>query len=225
VSKSIDEQRECEAFKEDLATAALGIASGRRREEVLEHVELCSSCAAELEQLSFVADTMLEFAPEIEPPLGFESRLARRLRADAQSRRPIYRRRSAVLALAAAVVVLGIGWGIAASNHNGVAPAQSSTSRPIEASLSSHGRVVGDIILSAGTTPWMIMTIDNGWWSGSATCEAVLAGGKVETIGTFSLTGGYGTWGAPLTSPVGQVRGARLIASNGVVLASASLRG
>jgi hypothetical protein len=67
------------------------------------------------------------------------------------------------------------------------------------------------------------MTIDGGAWSGTVTCEVTLAGGRVETIGVFRLSGGYGAWGAPLTSPAGTMRSARLIAPNGAVLASAQL--
>jgi hypothetical protein len=223
MSDFTNEQRACVPFSDDLATVALGIASARRREEVLEHAEQCPACSAELAQLSLVADSLLELAPEVEPPLGFESRLARRLESK-EAVRSAPRRRLRVLALAALiVVVLGVGLGVVVSRHPAPAPIQSALAHPAEASLTSHGQVVGNVILSDGKTPWMIMTIEKDWWSGRVTCEAVLAGGKVETIGTFSLTGGYGTWGAPLTAPIGDVRGARLIASNGVVLASALL--
>jgi hypothetical protein len=224
MSEFVDERRECESFADDLAVVALGTSSGRRREDVLAHVERCPSCSAELEQLSVVADRVLELAPEVEPPVGFEWRLARRLKSDARSRRPATRRRVSVIALAAAVaLVLGFGLGLLVSNSSPTAPVPSARARPTEASLRSHGHAVGDVIVSSGATPWMIMTVDSGWWSGAVTCEAVLAGGKVETIGTFRLSGGYGTWGAPLRAPWGQVRGARLVASDGVVLASASL--
>jgi hypothetical protein len=226
MSESTQEQRECEAFKEDLAAIALGIVSGRRRAQVLEHVAHCPSCNSDLEELSIVADTMLEFAPEIEPPLGFELRLARRLESGAQRHQATHPRRAGVLALAAAVlVVLGFGVGTLVSNGSSNSQHQPATTQLAEASLSSHGHVVGSVILSPGTPSWMLMTIDSGSWLGAVTCEVILAGGKVETLGKYNLSGGYGVWGAPLTSPVGRVRGARLIAPNGAVLASASLRG
>ncbi len=225
MSYDTDARRDCAQFEDDLATVALEITSGRRREEVLDHVAHCSYCAAELAQYSSVADALVQFAPEVEPPLGFELRLARRLASNRTGRTPTRRRRVGVLALAALViVVLGVGVGVVIPGRAGPGPHQSASALPTEANLSSHGHVVGNVILSSGATPWMIMTIKRGWWSGAVTCEAMLAGGKIETIGTFRLSGDYGTWGAPLTSPVESVRGARLVAANGVVLASAKLR-
>lgn len=214
----------CAECAEDLASVALGIVSGRRREEVLAHVEGCPTCAAELEGLSVVADNLLALAPEIEPPWGFESRLARRLRTDALARRHAPRRRVLVAALAA-IVLLALGIGAGALATRGGAPATpSATSRPVEARLTSGRQVVGDVIVSSGSRPWVVMTIDSGPWSGSVTCEVVLAGGKVLTMGTFRLADGYGAWGYPLSAPRDEVRGARLVSSRGVVLARAAFR-
>jgi hypothetical protein len=70
---------------------------------------------------------------------------------------------------------------------------------------------------------WMFMTINEGAWSGRVRCEVTLADGRVETVGAFTLSGGYGAWGARLTSPAGQVRSARLVASDGKVLATAEI--
>ena len=78
-------------------------------------------------------------------------------------------------------------------------------------------------MISAGNPAWMFMTIDAGAWTGKVTCDPTLAGGKVERIGVFKLSGGYGAWGSPLTSSAGKVRSAQLIAPNGTVLASAQL--
>jgi hypothetical protein len=224
VNYDTDARRDCAQFEDDLAAVALETASGRRREEVLAHVANCSFCTAELAQYSSVADAILQLAPEAEPPLGFELRLARRLESSRSGRTTTRRRRVGVLALAALViVVLGVGVGLLIP-AGGPGPQSSATTRPIEVNLRSHGQVVGNVILSSGATPWMIMTIERGWWSGAVTCQAILAGGTIETIGTFRLSGDYGSWGAPLSAPVGSVRGARLVAANGVVLASATLR-
>jgi hypothetical protein len=69
----------------------------------------------------------------------------------------------------------------------------------------------------------MFMTINKGPWLGRVTCEITLAGGGVETVGTFNLSNGYGAWGAPLTSPAALVRSARLLARDGTVVATARL--
>jgi len=226
MSRRGDERRTCAPFEDDLATVALGVATGRRREEVLEHVEHCAFCSAELAELSSVADEVLELGPEVEPPPGFELRVIQRLGSHRASHARTRRRRAGVIALAAAlVVILGVGLGVLIPGRVGTGPAPSAIAHPTEASLTSHGHVVGNVVVSTGSRPWMVMTITRDSWSGTVTCEEILAGGKVETVGTFGLSAGYGTWSARLTSPAREVRGARLIAANGVVLASARLHG
>ena len=53
--------------------------TGRERSRVLSHVESCPRCAEELEILSRTADSVLQAAPDMEPPLGFEVRLFERM--------------------------------------------------------------------------------------------------------------------------------------------------
>jgi hypothetical protein len=221
MSEHIEGPASCEEFQEDLTAIALGTLSGRRRSEVLSHVENCPQCAAELEQLSMVADAVLQLAPEEDPPVGFELRLARRLQANAAPRQINRFRRVSYLAAAALIVVIGFGVGALVESGNANNSGQS-TANLASATLSSHGQNVGEVFVSGGAPSWMFMTIDSHSWSGLVTCELILANGKVENIGKFGLSGGYGSWGAPLTSPAGQVRSARLITASGDVLASAS---
>jgi len=216
--------QQCEHLQDELSELALGTLYGRSRAEVLAHVESCSRCAATLERLSVVADSLLQLAPEIEPPLGFELRLAERLHASAIAHRPGRFRRIGTLSAAAVImVVLGFGLGTWATPSDVNRPAQSVTSHLTSAHLTAHGRVLGEVMVSAGTPAWMLMTISESPWSGRVLCEVTLAGGKVESIGAFTLSGGYGAWGAPLTAPASEVRSARLVAPNGTVLATAQL--
>ena len=69
----------CDAYDDELAELALGVLTGRERARVLVHVESCPRCAEELEQLSRTADAVVQVAPEVEPPLGFEVRLFERM--------------------------------------------------------------------------------------------------------------------------------------------------
>jgi anti-sigma factor RsiW len=71
--------RGCNAYADELAELALGVLTGRERARVLAHVESCPRCAEELEILSRAADTVVQAAPEMEPPLGFEVRLFERM--------------------------------------------------------------------------------------------------------------------------------------------------
>ena len=224
MSGYVEDPRQCELIQGELAELALGILSGRSRSRVLAHVESCPRCTAELERLSYVADELVQLAPEVEPPLGFELRLAEKLRAAAPERQRRRLWRSSVLSVAAAVIVLlGFGIGTLANLRGGNNQDRPPTVNLTAAKLTSHGHVLGEVMISAGNPAWMFMTIDDSSWSGTVTCAVTLSGGKVETIGAFKLSGGYGAWGAPLTSPAGNVRAARLVAPNGTILASAQL--
>ncbi|MGD0853972.1 MAG: zf-HC2 domain-containing protein [Acidimicrobiales bacterium] len=224
MSNTPEESVKCDAIGDDLIEFALGTLSGRRRSVVLDHLETCAHCDAESEALASVADSMLWLAPEAEPPLGFESRLIERYRstevrhASSSSRR----RRVAVFALAAVLVaVLGIGIdAIVMSNertNNNLA-----TSRPLTGHLMADGSVVGQVSISSGHPSWMIMDVDAGYLSGAVWCEVTFANGRVETVGSFTLANGYGSWIAAIKDSGSRVRSARLVNSNGKVLAMAT---
>ncbi len=215
--------RQCEAFQDQLPELALGILFGRDRSELLEHVGTCPRCTATLERLSVVADSLLQLAPEVEPPLGFELRLAERLQAASPDHRPKRLHLAGALSVAAAVMVLlGFGLGVLVAPE-GNTHIQSATNNLTSANLTSQGHLLGQVILSAGHPAWMFMTVTDGAWSGRVTCSVTLDGGKVETVGAFNLSGGYGTWVVPLPSSAVAVRSARLIEPNGSILASAKL--
>jgi hypothetical protein len=55
----------------------------------------------------------------------------------------------------------------------------------------------------------------------TVTCQVQQADGSTVTVGTFTLSNGYGHWGAP--APVGPGEKARLLDPDGAVLASATL--
>lgn len=217
-------QDQCEVFQDELAELALGTLSGRDRSETLGHVASCSRCAAELERLSLVADQLLQLAPEMEPPLGFELRLAEKLQVSAKARPARRFSRTSVLAAAAAfLVVLGGGLGLLVAPGGGNNQGQVATAGLTAANLTSHGDVLGRVVVSAGRPAWMFVTISGANWSGKVTCDVTLTGGRTETIGVFRFSRSYGAWDAPLRSPANEVRSARLVAANGTVLASAEL--
>ena len=121
-----DEMREteCAQYADELAELALGVLTGRDRVRVLSHVDACPHCTEELEQLSRVADAVVQMAPAVEPPVGFEVRLFERMGvtvwpmwevADVRPRRRRLRPSHwvpAVVAAAAAAVALGLGLGL-----------------------------------------------------------------------------------------------------------------
>jgi hypothetical protein len=220
MSGHVEGPSRCETVEDDLAELALGILSGRRRSEALGHVASCPRCSAELEQLALIADALVQLVPPAEPPVGFELRVTARLQARAADRPKHFRHLPALCGVAAAMVALGFGVG-ALVNSGGNGRGQPATINLTTANLTLHGRVLGEVLISAGRPAWIFMTIDEGGWTGAVRCDVTLVGGRVQTIGAFQLPGEYGAWAAPLSSAAHQVRSAQLIASNGAILASA----
>lgn len=212
----------CEAIHDDLIEFALGTLSGRRRSLVLDHLETCAHCNAELESLTRVTDTMLWLAPEAEPSVGFESRVITRYCESGARRKSSPQRRARVFAVAAVLVAMvGIGMGVLVTNGGG--PARpSATARPVLGNLTSDGQVVGHVSISSGSPSWMIMNVEAGQLSGVVWCQVTLANGHTETVGKFTLAHGYGSWIAPVNAMGSRVRSARLVNANGAVLARAT---
>ena len=220
MSGAVDHPTQCEVIADELMELALGTLSGRRRSDVLDHVGLCQLCSAELEQLSTVVEALQQLAPRVQPPLGFEARVAEKLHAQAASRPWRSRRVGALIAAAVVMLAFGLGAVVAPVAGNG-------TGEPAEPNLetakfTSDGMVIGELYVSAGSPAWMLVTMRGGGWQGTVTCKVTLSGGQVETIGAFEHSGDS-TWAAPLPSTIGQVRSAQLVAPNGTVLASAEL--
>ena len=227
MSGEFEPSMNCEAFADELIELALGTSSGRRRSEVLEHLASCPSCRAETEQYSLVAEAVQQLAPPVQPPLGFEMRLAERLQQEATVQRPARTRRfgTRVQAIAAAVALVAFGLGTLVAtkvSHRGDR-SSASTSGLVTANFTSGGRVVGDVLISDGDPGWMLVSTEGTGWKGPVTCEVTLASGAVKTIGTFTISGEYGVWAAPLAASDGQVRSARLIDANGAILANAEV--
>lgn len=222
MSRVPEDSMNCDAMRDDLIEFALGTLSGRSRSLVLDHLENCAHCEAELESLAGVVDTMLWLAPEAEPTLGFESRLIERYRESDTRRLSVRRRRASVLAAAAVLIaLLGIGIDAVVTTH-GATTNPSATARPISGRLTADGVVVGHVTVSSGSPSWLIMDVDAGQLSGTVWCQVTLANGRVEDVGKFTLTNGYGSWIAQLKASESHVRSARLVNARGTVLAQAT---
>jgi anti-sigma factor RsiW len=221
MSGSTHDSIPCDMVRDELSELALGVLSGRRRSEVLDHVSDCPRCSSELQQLSMVTDALLQLTPQADPPVGFELRVAQRIQA-ADVVRPKRRWRVAVLGAAAVVLVaLGVGVGaLATSRGSGHQPRAGATTLS-NADLTSRGRVVGEVVLSSGPPGWMFVALNGTATSGPVRCDVTLSGGKVESVGVFQVSGEYGAWGAPLTAPANDVRSVQLVDSTGSVVAGA----
>jgi hypothetical protein len=237
----------------ELSDLAMGVLDGRERAVVLDHVASCASCAAELEQLTAVADSLVHLAAEVEPPAGFESRVLERLQVrpsipdiqpsipsiqpsipNIQRSKPKIHRgwhRPLLVAAAAAVVALafGIGWAVRPSTGSRVVTAVGAPSGyAAEASLvTPAGQSTGNVAVYAGyagAPSWLFMTVSSPTWSGRARCTITSTDGTTHTVGSFPVVAGHqASWGARLPDAASSVHKAELIAPDGHVLASAIL--
>jgi len=220
-------QPDCDRYTDELAELALGILTGRERAKALAHVEGCTDCHAEMEQLSLASDSLLEVLPGVEPPLGFEVRLMERLGAGPSSRRHVrrqwrVRQTSLVAACLLLVVAVGVGTGWLAREgpHQSVVRSAFGTapSGQIEtASLVEGGRTLGKVVVYSGRTSWLFMSLDDGSWSGKATCQVRLADGTTVPLGTFWLENGYGAWGVTLPPGIARIHSASVVTDSGVL--------
>jgi hypothetical protein len=131
------------------------------------------------------------------------------------------RRLLAATAIGLAVIAAGLGgWRIGA----GTGPAASTASGTLTPArlLSATHQQVGEIFLYSARSRWVYMRVDLGTGNELVTCQIVGTNGQVTTIGSFALKGGYGSWGAAEPGTAGSPGGARIVAANGAVLATAT---
>jgi hypothetical protein len=218
--------RGCEDYARDLSELALGVLTGRERVRALSHVESCPRCAEELEQLSDTADAVLQVAPEVEPPLGFEVRLFERMGVTDVSRRTrrVPRWVPAALAAAAAVVALALGLSLALSSPNPPSKNAAGPARHVSvATLLENGMSVGRVVTHAGADPWMSMMLADSSARGRVDCVVVTKEGVTHWVGWFTAKNGYGAWLAPLHVDPKDLRTAQVVSPSGTVIAAATL--
>jgi anti-sigma-K factor RskA len=220
----------CAEFHDSAAELALGVLTGRERAEALAHLDHCEACREHVRSLTITGEKMLGLLPPAEPPAGFETRVMERIGLAVPSPRPVRQRRRPawghaprrVLAAAAVVVaVIGAalgGWGL----HAATAPAASSPlSSATLVAVSDHDNV-GEVYVFNGERRWMYMTVDLESGNDTVICQLVDSSGNVTTVGSFQLANGYGSWGSPAWTSNGPPVGARLVTTNGHVLATAT---
>ena len=217
----------CQDYAADLSELALGVLTGRERVRALSHVESCPHCAEELEQLSRAADAVVQVAPEVEPPLGFEVRLFEQMGVADVPRRK--RRRAprwipAALAAAAAAVALAVGLTLALSSPTPPAQNAAGPARHVAvATLSENGVSVGRVVTHGGADPWMSMMLADSSARGTVDCVVVTKDGVTHWLGSFTAKSGYGAWLAPLHVDPKDLRSAQVVSPSGTVLATATL--
>lgn len=231
----------CAQFAEVAAELALGVLTGRERAGALAHLEQCDACREHVRQLTATGEGVLGLLPSREPPPGFETRVIERLGLAVPAARSARHRRQTsrvsagttgpfgkisgrtrrMLAAAAVVVAVAVaalgGWGLHAVTSRSPQPALGTA-----ALLSAGHQDVGEVFVYNGAPRWMYMSVDLNSVDGTVICQLVSADGRVTTVGSFRLAGGYGSWGSPAWVGDGTPVGARLLAADGTVLATAT---
>jgi hypothetical protein len=227
--------RACAEVEGSLAELALGTLAGDERARVLDHLDHCPQCRAEVERQVATADALLQLAPGVEPPLGFESRLFSRLgiaepppvtAAHPGRVAQLSLRSRAWVAAAAVTVAIGLGFGggwLANPGATATGPTQPSGAATATATLTSGTRQVGTVSTYPGSPGWMLMTIHDGTVNGPVICQVGLADGRQVVVGSFSLDYGYGAWAVQLPNSTSPIRSARVVEPDGTVVAQATL--
>ena len=196
---------------------ALGILPDAEAEAARDHMRTCPACSAEVASLAPVADRLLELVPGTEPPLGFERTVLAAVSPSTTRRFRLHHRSLLTVVSAAAAVALvfgAIGWiaGRGTTSHH----------VQTEAVLTSAGRDVGKVE-TYGHPAWLSISVRGMANAGRVTCEVVRGDGSVWTMGSFDLVNGSGTWSTPDPSGLSGVVQARLVGTDGRVLAVARL--
>jgi hypothetical protein len=148
--------------------------------------------------------------------------VGRRRRGASRSRRLLVAG-ALVLAIAGAGLSgWGLGMGTAARRPGPPPPISQQVPLASAALLTASHQSIGQLFYYQGSPRWLYMWVELPVSNGMVTCKLVGTDGKVSTVGSFPVAGGYGSWGSPDPGDLGQVRGAKLYSSNGTLLATAN---
>jgi hypothetical protein len=160
----------CERFEEQAAELALGQLDHPDRAELLDHAAGCVRCGQLLGDLSTVCDRMLHFAPQIEPPTGFEAKAVAAMGGGGEAVGPSRRRVVGAVAVVAvaAVVLLLVGVVVGrATDPSGSSDAEVAAGRIV----SFEGSLMGTAELEQGPVDRIVLTLEGDpSWDGVWTC-------------------------------------------------------
>ena len=212
-----------ERFSGLAADLALGELTGRERAAMLAHLTECSSCRTQVQDMIRVVDDLLLLAPRDDPPLGFETRVARRLARSASNRRPVAVR-TAVAAVAVAVAFAAGAVTVRVERRaNSSAQGVPADGVALTGSLLVGGADHGDVVVTTGRPDWLFASVRDVGWTAEVTCNVTLAGGRSVTLGSFAVSSGYGSWSTALPVPASELRAVDLTDSGGALLGHAQL--
>jgi len=204
------ESRDCADLRELIPELAMGVASGDDRARALKHLAGCADCRRELEDVTATVDELLLFAPEHEPPPGFDARVLSAMQPPVTRQR---RRPRVLLAVAAAAAVAVLGAGLAwwqGSDDRNLADQYRDTLAVAHGEylragdLTVDGTTTGNVFAYEGKPSWVFVTVE-GATSGTYHVELVTSDGESRWLGLCKVREGSGSWGTTVDVPVGSV--------------------
>lgn len=243
----------CEKLREIGAELALGVLPGREWAEAVAHLDRCAACREYVEHLVLLGDRLIGLLPDREPPLGFETRMARRLAQDARAQedRPHPRAprvaakgflrgdaRRARLRIGSAAAALALGFGFAGWAVGTAVEENAASSSPATESetvlvgdLTSgglRGQSSGEVYAHPGPPGWIFMSValtgPGAPYTGKVACFLERSDGTTVRVGDFPLRDGRGDWGVAVPVDLTGYSAARLTSPDGTVLATAHLQ-
>jgi Putative zinc-finger len=219
-------EQSCAEIRPLLPEVALGIADGQERARAIEHLSSCPDCRAELAELTALADDLLVLAPQAEPPLGFETRTLKRIRA--RERWNLRRRRrrrltfagSAVAAAAAAVVAMILvysGDRRLAGQYRAALQGANGQYFASARLRTRDGTAVGVVFSYQGSPSWLFYVVAGRYRTGAYNEQIVTRADETISLPRFSMA--EGSWGTTTPLPVREIALVQLVrVSDGTVL-------
>ena len=193
----------CDEVRELAPELALGIAAGEERARALAHIATCTECRTLVDELSREADSLLQLAPQKEPPIGFEARAVRRVGGI----RPRHRLR--VAAAVASIVLVSVGLTALvtesatrrdrdlANRYLALLEGRSSGELFATPLLTADGARAGQVFAYEGTSNWIFIVVQAR--SGRGVHDVVFTPRTLaasSTAGRIRLVDGRGSWGS-----------------------------
>jgi hypothetical protein len=179
----------CDEFREQLAELAVGGIDASDRTGLLSHAAICASCQMALEQMTTVADRVLDETLEIEPPPGFEQRVLSHLNTVPLAPVSATRARVRTAVLVACALAAGSVATVLVAN---AARDRAEPSRAVHevrhgTLIRKDGRPNGQVTLVDQPRAMVIVTIDHPRpFTGRVNCELELANGQKSVVGSWS---------------------------------------
>jgi hypothetical protein len=161
-------------------------------------------------------------------------RLSDQLReADAEQTKPaapvpLHRRRTALLAVAAAAVLI-TGTAVVTESLSQPATTHGAAQVPQGSALrtgtfqTADGQVLGQIVAYRGDPSWVFMNVNAPNYNGTITCMLQVQDGSTVAFGTFTVHNGTGQFSKTIGSvDVSHLRGATLVTPTGSPVAAAT---